>query len=81
MGLLFGIPLEVATALHRNTLLDYAGRIFDLAGLSVPAFYLGILLMLLLAVELDWFPVSAEESFPIYVTVSTISSSLHSLSD
>jgi ABC-type dipeptide/oligopeptide/nickel transport system permease component len=57
LGLLFGVPLGIATALRRNTLLDYAGRIFGLAGLSVPAFYLGILLMLLFAVELDWFPV------------------------
>jgi ABC-type dipeptide/oligopeptide/nickel transport system permease component len=36
---------------------DYAGRVFSLAGLSVPAFYLGILLMLLFAVRLRWFPV------------------------
>jgi ABC-type dipeptide/oligopeptide/nickel transport system permease component len=57
VGLLFGIPLGILTALRRNTLLDYAGRIFGLAGLSVPAFYLGILLMLLFAVQLDWFPV------------------------
>jgi len=56
-GLLFGVPLGVVTALRRNTLLDYGGRIFGLAGLSIPAFYLGILLMLLFSVQLDWFPV------------------------
>jgi ABC-type dipeptide/oligopeptide/nickel transport system permease component len=56
-GLLLGVPLGVVTALRRNTLLDYGGRIFGLAGLSVPAFYLGILLMLLFSVQLDWFPV------------------------
>jgi ABC-type dipeptide/oligopeptide/nickel transport system permease component len=56
-GLLFGLPLGLLTALRRNTLLDYAGRVFGLAGLSVPAFYLGILLMLLFAVQLDLFPV------------------------
>ena len=56
-GLLFGLPLGLLTALRRNTVLDYAGRVFGLAGLSVPAFYLGILLMLLFAVQLDWFPV------------------------
>jgi ABC-type dipeptide/oligopeptide/nickel transport system permease component len=57
VGLLFGVPLGILTALRRNTLVDYAGRVLGLAGLSVPAFYLGILLMLLFAVELDWFPV------------------------
>lgn len=56
-GTLFGVPLGVLTALRRNSLLDYFGRIFGLAGLSVPAFYLGILLMLLFAVYLDLFPV------------------------
>jgi ABC-type dipeptide/oligopeptide/nickel transport system permease component len=57
IGLLFGVPLGILTALRRNTLVDYAGRVLGLAGLSVPAFYLGILLMLLFAVQLDWFPV------------------------
>lgn len=56
-GLLFGIPLGIFTALRRNSPFDYFGRIFGLAGLSVPAFYLGILLMLLFAVQLDLFPV------------------------
>ena len=56
IGSLFGIPLGVFTALRRNTLVDYLGRIFSLAGLSVPAFYLGILLMLVFAVKIDLFP-------------------------
>lgn len=57
IGLLFGMPLGILTALHRNGLLDYLGRTFSLAGLSVPAFYLGILLMLLFSIQLGWFPV------------------------
>lgn len=57
LGTLFGLPLGVFTALRRNTAADYFGRVFGLVGLSVPAFYLGILLMLLFAVYLDLFPV------------------------
>lgn len=57
IGSALGIPLGVLTALKRNTLLDYLGRVFSLAGLSVPAFYLGILLLLFLAVKIDLFPV------------------------
>jgi ABC-type dipeptide/oligopeptide/nickel transport system permease component len=57
IGLLFGMPLGILTSLHRNGLLDYLGRTFSLAGLSVPAFYLGILLMLLFSIQLGWFPV------------------------
>lgn len=57
VGSILGIPLGIITALYRNTLLDYLGRTFSLAGLSVPAFYLGIILMLLFSIKLGLFPV------------------------
>lgn len=57
VGIVLGVPLGIVTALRRNGVVDYLGRVFSLAGLSVPAFYLGILLMLAFAVELNWFPV------------------------
>jgi len=56
-GAVFGIPLGIYTALRRNRLPDYLGRIFSLAGLSFPTFYLGILLILIFAVGLKLFPV------------------------
>jgi peptide/nickel transport system permease protein/glutathione transport system permease protein len=56
-GAVFGIPLGIYTALRRNRLPDYLGRIFSLAGLSFPTFFLGILLMLVFAIKLDLFPV------------------------
>ena len=57
LGSIFGIPLGILTALKRNTSFDYIGRIFSLGGLSVPAFYLGIILLFIFAVKLDIFPV------------------------
>lgn len=57
IGSMLGIPLGVLTALRRNTLLDYLGRTFSLLGFSVPAFYLGILLLLSFAVKINLFPV------------------------
>lgn len=57
VGAIFGIPLGILTALKRNTSIDYIGRIFSLGGLSVPAFYLGIILLYIFAVKLDIFPV------------------------
>lgn len=57
IGLLFGIPLGVFTARHRNASVDYVGRIVSLAGLSVPSFYLGILLIYFLSFKYQWFPV------------------------
>lgn len=56
LGSLLGIPLGILTAIYRNTILDYLGRIFSLAGLSIPAFYLGILLMMAFSIQLDFLP-------------------------
>jgi ABC-type dipeptide/oligopeptide/nickel transport system permease component len=57
VGSLIGIPLGVYSALHRNTFLDHAGRIFALSGLSMPIFFMGVLLLLVFAVQLQWFDV------------------------
>lgn len=56
IGVVLGIPTGVYTAANRNRLPDYIGRVLSLAGLSVPAFYLGILLILLFAIKLQWLP-------------------------
>jgi ABC-type dipeptide/oligopeptide/nickel transport system permease component len=56
IGTILGIPIGVYTAIRRNRTADYLGRILSLTGLSVPAFYLGILLILLLAIQLNWLP-------------------------
>ena len=57
IGILFGIPTGILTALKRNRPADYIGRILSLVGISMPEFYLGILLMYLLAIKLPFFPV------------------------
>jgi ABC-type dipeptide/oligopeptide/nickel transport system permease component len=57
LGILMGVPIGIFTALRRNELPDYLGRIFSLTGISMPEFYLGILLMYLFAVKLNLFPV------------------------
>jgi ABC-type dipeptide/oligopeptide/nickel transport system permease component len=56
IGALFGIPTGIYTAVKRNSFSDYLGRVLSLAGLSVPAFYLGILIMWLFALQWDLFP-------------------------
>jgi ABC-type dipeptide/oligopeptide/nickel transport system permease component len=56
IGTFLGIPIGVYTAVRRNRMADYIGRVLSLAGLSVPAFYLGILLILLLAIFFQWLP-------------------------
>lgn len=60
MGVLFGIPLGVFSAVYRNSFADYVTRIGSLLGLSFPAFYSGILLLLAFSVYLGWFPVVSD---------------------
>lgn len=56
VGIGLGIPTGVYAAVHRNKMGDYVSRVLSLAGLSVPAFYLGILLILLFAILVPLFP-------------------------
>jgi ABC-type dipeptide/oligopeptide/nickel transport system permease component len=56
IGLVLGIPTGVLTAVRRNTMTDYVGRVVSLVGLSFPAFYLGILLIYFFAVQIRLFP-------------------------
>jgi len=56
-GYLLGIPLGISAATRRNSFIDYINRTFSLVGLSVPAFYLGILLMLVFSIYFKLFPV------------------------
>lgn len=56
LALLLGIPTGVITAIKQNTWIDYVGRVLSLAGLSAPAFYIGLLLIYLLSAKAGWFP-------------------------
>ena len=56
LAILLGVPLGVVTAVRRNTVVDYVGRVVSLVGLSLPAFYLGVLLVFALAVKVRLFP-------------------------
>jgi len=57
IGVVFGVPLGVLTALYRNSAIDFVTRIASLLGLSFPAFYSAILLIIVFALQLGWFPV------------------------
>jgi len=50
------IPLGIVAALRQDTWVDYAVRIFSIAGLAMPSFWLGILLILGLLVTFRWLP-------------------------
>jgi peptide/nickel transport system permease protein len=56
IAVVIGIPAGVIAALKRGTPIDYGVSIVGLAGLSVPSFWLGIMLILVFAVRLGWLP-------------------------
>jgi peptide/nickel transport system permease protein len=57
-SLLIGIPTGVLAAVRVNSWLDRAGRVFALLGLSLPSFWIGLVLILFFSVYLGWLPSS-----------------------
>lgn len=58
-----GIPAGIYAALHRNSLADRIVMIIAVAGFTVPSFVLGLLLVLVFAVQLGWLPSGGQESW------------------
>lgn len=58
IALVVGITAGVISALRQNSAVDYATNIASLAGISLPNFWLGILLILFFSVHLGWLPAS-----------------------
>ncbi|MDP2701735.1 MAG: ABC transporter permease, partial [Candidatus Rokubacteria bacterium] len=63
VALTIAIPVGVLSAVRRNTLWDYVANGLSLCGLSVPSFWLGIMLILFFSVRLGWLPASGFVSF------------------
>jgi peptide/nickel transport system permease protein len=67
-----GIPLGMAAATHRNGLMDQLCMFLALIGVSAPAFWIGLQLMLIFSLRLGWFPAYGVETWkgwvlPIFV--------------
>jgi peptide/nickel transport system permease protein len=58
IALLIGIPTGVISAVRKGTAVDYGANVFALSGISIPHFWLGILLIMIFAVKLQWLPAS-----------------------
>ena len=55
---ILGVFLGAVSAIKQNTIVDYVGMVIALLGVSVPTFWLGLMLMLIFSVNLGWFPIS-----------------------
>ena len=58
-----GIPAGIYAALHRNSWADRLVMLLAVAGFTVPSFVLGLLLVLVFAVQLGWLPSGGQESW------------------
>jgi ABC-type dipeptide/oligopeptide/nickel transport system permease component len=58
IALLVAIPVGIFSAIRRNSLLDHIGMTGALLGQSTPVFWLGVMLILVFSVTLQWFPSS-----------------------
>lgn len=57
-AVLVGVPLGIAAALRRNTSVDIGISAVSLLGMSMPNFWLGLMLILIFGVQLKWLPIS-----------------------
>lgn len=58
IAVVVAIPAGILSALRPNTVYDFAARIFALLGQSGPTYWIGLMLILVFGVWLEWFPVS-----------------------
>lgn len=62
LGVIIAIPLGVLSAVHRWSLWDYLGMVYSQAGMAIPSFWLGIILLLLFSVKFPIFPLFGSDS-------------------
>lgn len=55
--LLISVPLGMLSAVYKNTWIDYLVRGLTFLGVSIPNFWVGLLLMLVFCVQVNWLPV------------------------
>jgi peptide/nickel transport system permease protein len=70
-SVLLGVPTGVISAVRQDTALDYGLRVFSLAGLSMPSFWLGMVIILILVAWVGWLPpltyVSPTQDFKVHL--------------
>jgi peptide/nickel transport system permease protein len=56
LAVLIGVPLGIVSAVHRDTLIDHLGRVIGVAGVAMPTFWTGLLLIYVFFYLIGWAP-------------------------
>jgi ABC-type dipeptide/oligopeptide/nickel transport system permease component len=67
IALVVSLPLGILAAVRENTALDRLVQVVALLGQAMPSFWLGLLLMIVLGLQLGWLPISGTGSWEHYV--------------
>jgi len=62
-ALVIGLPTGIIAAVYKNSIFDWLSNLVAMSGMSIPNFWLGIMLILLISVNLGWLPASGYEPF------------------
>ena len=63
ISLIIAVPIGVLSAVKRDTPLDFAAKTFAILGQATPPFWLGIMLIWIFAVVINWFPTGGRGGF------------------
>lgn len=77
LALVISVPLGIIIALKRNTIWDVVVTALAMVGQAAPGFWIGLMLVVLFAVELKWLPVSGYGG-PLYLILPAITLALQS---
>lgn len=67
MSVLIGLSVGIMSAVKPDSLIDRIGRLVALAGMSLPSFWVGIMLILFFGVTLRWFPIAGRGTLAHYI--------------
>jgi len=67
LSFIFGVTMGIISASARNTIVDHLAMVIALLGVTIPSFWLGLILILVFAVMLGWFPVTGSGSLETLV--------------
>jgi peptide/nickel transport system permease protein len=72
-SVIIGVPLGVISAVKQDSVLDYALRVFSLSGLSLPSFWLGLLILMAFVQYVGWIPIYTDKPATIWQEIGLLS--------